>query len=119
MPREYTDWIEPLRKEYGDDLRMAAQYNEDEYLHLYRRDDLTEKYGLGELEDIRYELIALTLTKNRIERIARAGDHRYLISQLEEATIYLFPETGFSGRFVSLEADTDHDQSKIIDLCAF
>lgn len=119
MTRKYTDWIAPLQEEVGNDLRMAAQYTEEEYEHLFLHDDVKPKYTQGELENLRHEKVALTLTKNRIERIANAGNCQYFTFRLDDAFIFVFPKTLHAGRFVSVEPDAAVENTDIIEICAF
>lgn len=119
MSGRYSDWIAPLEENFGDDLRMAAQFAPDEYRHLYLRDDIRERYTAEVLDEIRRELIVLLHAKARIETIAHAGECRYLLYRLDDAVVFLFPRRDYSGRFVSLSPESVATHAGIADLCSY
>lgn len=119
MTSDHSDWAETLREVLGDDLRMTAQYTEDEYEHLYIRDDVQQEYAQDELEDIRREIIVLQLAKGRIEDVTHAGKCRFLSYRLDDAFVYLIPKGGYTGRFVSVNPEATSKESQILDICSF
>ena len=119
MTEDEPEWIDTIREELGDDLRVAVEYDQTGYVSRHLRDDLAEEYTAADLDKVRQEMIVLMLGKDRIEEFTNAGGFKALTYWLDSAIVYHFPETDqFYGRVVSVEPEAESKRRVVFDACS-
>lgn len=108
-------FVEKLKQEIGERLRVVATYDEESYQAFYIREDIDEMYTGEEREEIYRERILEGISKEYREGLYRVGELNSVVEVFDESVIFHFPKDDNTGVHISVDSDMDLHVMGIIE----
>ncbi|WP_415379187.1 hypothetical protein [Halosimplex sp. TS25] len=108
--------VDALRDAVGDDLRLAATYDEDGYEVFYSRPEV-EARAEEHADRVHDELVLQGLGRGHLEDLFAAGRLECSIHRFEELTAFHFATGEFTGLFVSVDSEADLPLATFAETC--
>ncbi|SNZ02846.1 hypothetical protein SAMN06269185_0127 [Natronoarchaeum philippinense] len=112
MVEEFTD---ELRSLAGDELRAVATFGKLDYELAFVRDDVSEGYNRGDLDDLYRTLVSDRIANDDIDQQLPGGEQQARIKVFEDVIVVIIPIGRYEGVFVSLDRGPDSPVLDIVD----
>lgn len=109
--------VDALRKEAGDALRSVGEYDRQEKEILYILEDVETIYSQEEVDNIFDDLALQGLSRRHLEDLFDAGSLTCAMFKFDDALMFHFPETDYTGLFVTVDTGSDLDLESFVETC--
>ena len=110
-----SPFLEYLQNRAGNTLRAVMLFTENNYKHLYLREDLEEIYSKEHYPTIAERLRSETDCTSGTESELQIGELDSITLVFEEAIVLIFPATKTRGAAVSLDRDAGSQLFEFVD----
>lgn len=114
MPDVHDDLVADLHAEVGDALRSVATYDEGGYEFHHLRADVEAAYSEADIQAVYEDLVIQGISREYMEDLFHAGGLRCSIYGFDDAAMFHFIGEGYTGLFVSMDADVELNLDAII-----
>jgi hypothetical protein len=117
MAESSSDIVSAVRELAGESLRSVAVYDEDDYVALAERPDVSAQYGSADTDAIYEEMVLEGIGIDYFESLFQTGSIECSTAIFEDAVVMHFTAPNHTGLFLSFDADSSLPVVEIADRC--